>query len=93
MEFKTAEEKLLHDYGALEDENARLEDENARLRARVDELERRLMDMGDQAHRLLVERDQREDCVKDMLAVARYFGIDQPRHIAANPAEGLGEPR
>lgn len=81
MEFRTAEEKLLHDYGELEDENARLEDENNLMRNRITELEKRLEDMFEQNRRLLVERDQRTDCIKDMMAVAKFYGIDQPQHI------------
>lgn len=83
MEFKTAEEKLLHDYGELEDENARLEDENLRLSARACDLEKRLSDVFEQAHRLEVERDHHADCVKDMLATAKFYGFDQPQNVSA----------
>lgn len=89
MEFKTAEQKLLHDYSILEEENARLEDENLRMRERVNELEKRLEDVFEQAHRLEMERDQRTDCIKDMLATAKWYGIDQPATVAFAPAIGL----
>ena len=82
MEFKTAEEKLLHDYGALEEENARLEDENLLLQERIKDLEKRLKDVFEQAHRLEVERDHHADCVKDMLATGKFYGFDQPQNVA-----------
>ena len=81
MEFKTAEEKLLHDYDILEEENMRLHDENEMMRNRISELEKRLEDLFEQNHRLLVERDQRTDCIKDMMVVAKFYGIDQPQHV------------
>ena len=89
MEFKTAEEKLLHDYGALEEENARLEDENLLLQERIKDLEKRLKDAFEQAHRLEVERDHATDCIKDMLASARFFGFEQPQAVKYNPAATL----
>lgn len=73
MEFRTAEEKLLHDYGVLEEENARLEDENTRLRARVSELEERTADIGEQACRIMAERDQADECIRNMVAIAGLY--------------------
>ena len=42
MRFKTAEEKLLHDYDVLEEENMRLHDENEMLKDKIIRLETRL---------------------------------------------------
>ena len=89
MEFKTAEEKLLHDYGQLEEENERLFGENLQLGERVKDLEKRLEDMFEQNHRLLVERDHATDCIKDMLASAKYYGFDQPQNVKYDPAAGI----
>lgn len=75
MEFKTAEQKLLHDYAILEEKVAQLEYDNQVL-------EKRLHDME-------VERDHHADCVKDMLATAKWYGFDQPQNVAFSP-EVLG---
>lgn len=75
MEFKSAEEKLLHDYAVLEDENARLDFDNGVLAKRVETLEQRIADLGEQAHRLMVERDHAIDCVKDISAAIREYGL------------------
>lgn len=92
MEFKTAEEKLLHDYDLLEDENMRLCDENRLLLKRVEQLEERIADIGEQAHRLIVERDHHADCVKDMLATAAFYGFEQPTKIRYNPETQTMQP-
>ena len=89
MEFKTAEQKLLHDYSILEEENARLEDENLRLKERVGELEKRLQDVFEQADRMMTERDHAADCISDMLVSAKYYGFDQPKRVTFNPVVGL----
>ena len=67
MEFKTAEQKLLHDYAALEERCAQLEYDNQVLEKRL--------------HRAEVERDQRTDCILDMMATAKFYGIDQPQNV------------
>jgi len=82
MEFKTCEQKALAELEGAEREIARLEDENLRLRERVDDLEKRVIDLGQQAHKLMVERDHHADCVKDMLATAKFYGFDQPQNVA-----------
>lgn len=92
MEFKTAEEKLLHDYSALEDENARLEYDNEVLRKRIEGYERRLEEAGEQARRLEIERDHHADCVKDMLATAAFYGFEQPTRITYNPETQTMQP-
>ena len=85
MEFKTAEQKLLHDYAALEDENARLEYDNGVLGKRIAELEERVK-------RLEVERDHHADCVKDILATAAFYGFEQPTRIMFNPETRTMQP-
>ena len=89
MEFKTAEQKLLHDYDVLEEENAQLDCEILQLKERIGELEKRLEDVFEQAHRLEMERDHAADCVADMLASAKYYGFDQPKRVTFNPVAGL----
>lgn len=92
MEFKTAEEKLLHDYAALEDENARLDYDNKVLRKRLEDYERRLEEAREQARRLEIERDHHADCVKDMLATAAFYGFEQPTKIMYNPETQTMQP-
>ena len=70
MEYRTAEEKLLHDYAALEEENARLDDENLRLKERVSELEKRLDDVFEQADKNKRMADRALSCIYDMLLSA-----------------------
>lgn len=89
MEFRTAEEKLLHDYFALEEENARLKDENAILNGRIDYLLGRIDEYKGQAHMAEVERDHHADCVTDMLATAAFYGFEQPDRIAYNEKTGM----
>ena len=71
MEFTTAEQKLLHDYADLEDKVAQLEYDNQVLAKRLHEME--------------VERDQRTDCILDMMATAKFYGIDQPQNVGRDP--------
>lgn len=92
MRFKTAEEKLLHDYDILEEENMRLHDENEALKDKVAKLERRISDCAVQAGRIAVERDHHADCVKDMLATAAFYGFEQPAKIMFNPKTGMMQP-
>ena len=89
MEIKTCEQKVLADLEEAERILDEMRDENLRLQERVKELEKRLQDVFDQAHRLEVERDHATDCVKDMLASARFFGFEQPHAVKFNPAATL----
>jgi len=89
MEIKTCEQKVLADLEQAENEIFQLSDENLRLQERVKELEKRLQDVFDQAHRLEVERDHATDCVKDMLASAKFYGFDQPQIVNYNPVATL----
>ena len=57
------------------------------LAERVCELEAQPGDP--QARALLVDRDQAADCVKDMLATAKWYGFEQPRHVRYDPMAGL----
>ena len=77
MEFKSAEEKLLHDYGVLEDENARLEYDNGVLQKRIETLEKRVSDLGEQAQRLIAERDQARACIDAMMGAAYDCGYGE----------------
>ena len=92
MEITTCEQKVLADLEQAEHDLAQLEDENLRLRARVEDLEKRLQDAFDQAHRLEVEREHHADCVKDMLATAAFYGFKQPVRIEYNPETGTMRP-
>ncbi len=88
MEFKTCEQKVLADLEQAEHDLDLIEQENAKLREEVDRLEKRVIDLGEQATRLMVERDHHADCVKDMLAMAKWYGFDQPQNVAYNPETG-----
>ena len=92
MEFKTAEEKLLHDYDVLEEENMRLHDENEMLKDRIKGLEESMASAGERARRLEAERDHHADCVKDMLATAAFYGFEQPAKIMFNEETGTMRP-
>ena len=92
MEFKTAEEKLLHDYDVLEEENMRLHDENAILKDRIKGLEESMASAGERARRLEAERDRNADCVKDMLATAAFYGFERPEKIMFNEETGTMKP-
>lgn len=92
MEFRTAEEKLLHDYDVLEEENMRLHDENAYLKDRIVKLEKGIAEAGKRAKAIEVERDHHADCVKDILATAAFYGFEQPTRIEYNPAAGTMRP-
>ena len=92
MEITTCEQKVLADLEQAEHDLAQLEDENLRLRARVEDLEKLVVDLGEQAHRQAVERDHHADCVKDMLATAAFYGFKQPGRIEYNPETGTMRP-
>lgn len=92
MEFRTAEEKLLHDYDVLEEENMRLHDENAYLKDRIAKLEKGIADAGERAKANAAERDHHADCVKDILATAAFYGFEQPTRIEYNTVTGTIRP-
>lgn len=92
MEIKTCEQKVLADLEEAERILDEMRDENARLRDEVERLEKRVIDLGEQAHRLLVERDHHADCVGDMLATAAFYGFKQPTAIRYNPETQTMQP-